>query len=366
MQRNALWVIYGEDPAAMAQEVLEASGAASLFAAGMKVGLKPNLVVAKPCGSGATTTPGVVEGTVRFLRDHGIRDLEILEGSWTGDSTRRAFRVCGYEDLAHRYGLRLTDLQRDGSQTVKATGGTLAVCPSVLRLDALVNLPVLKGHCQTGMTCALKNLKGCIPDSEKRRYHTLGIHGPVALLNTVLRPVLALVDAIQGDPVFEEGGTPVRLDRLILGTDPVLVDCYGAQLLGLDPASVDYIGMAEELGVGCSGLESAVVTELGKESMRRALVPDPGSRERLAGRVEARDACSACYGGLLHALRRLEEEGRLDRLEGKIRIGQGFRGVDGEGIGVGRCAAGFGRNLPGCPPTARRILSFLADQPPEP
>jgi uncharacterized protein (DUF362 family) len=362
MLKNGIWVIYGEDPAAMAQEILEASGAASLFDAGMRVGLKPNLVVSKPSRSGATTTPEVAEGAVRFLRDHGVRTIEILEGSSVGDSTRKAFRVCGYEDLARRHGLRLVDLQRDGSETVAVRGGELAVCPSVLRLDALVNLPVLKGHCQTAMSCALKNLKGCIPDAEKRRYHALGIHRPVALLNTVLRPVLTLADAIQGDPVFEEGGTPVRLDRLILGADPVLVDCYGAHLLGLDPRSVDYIMMAAELGVGSMDVESAVVTELGAESMRRTLVRDTDARDRLERRVEARQACSACYGSLLHALRRLEEEGRQDLPAGPIRIGQGFQGARGGGIGVGRCAAGFAESLAGCPPTARQILSFLQRQ----
>ena len=38
----------------------------------------------------------------------------------------------------------------------------------------MINLPVLKGHCQTLITCALKNNKGLIPNAEKRRFHTLG------------------------------------------------------------------------------------------------------------------------------------------------------------------------------------------------
>ena len=44
-------------------------------------------------------------------------------------------------------------------------------------MDRLINIPVLKGHCQTAMTCSLKNLKGCIPNKEKQRYHREGLLG---------------------------------------------------------------------------------------------------------------------------------------------------------------------------------------------
>ena len=46
----------------------------------------------------------------------------------------------------------------------------MEICCRALDADFLINLPVLKGHCQTAMTCALKNCKGCIPDREKRRF----------------------------------------------------------------------------------------------------------------------------------------------------------------------------------------------------
>lgn len=34
--------------------------------------------------------------------------------------------------------------------------------------------------------------------------------------------------------------------------------------------------------------------------------------EKLAGYARPKDACSACYGSLIYALDRLDEEGRLD------------------------------------------------------
>ena len=67
-----------------ARRVLEASGAGELFRPGMRVALKPNLVVAKPASSGATTSPQVVAGTIEFLKDRGVMDITVMEGAWAG------------------------------------------------------------------------------------------------------------------------------------------------------------------------------------------------------------------------------------------------------------------------------------------
>ena len=52
------------------------------------------------------------------------------------------------------------------------------------------------------MTCALKNLKGCLPDREKRRFHALGLQKPIAALGAALKPRLIVVDSICGDLDF--------------------------------------------------------------------------------------------------------------------------------------------------------------------
>ena len=341
----------------MARTLLEDSFVQSRPARGAKVMLKPNLVTDHAAPTGATTTPELVAGVIEFLQDSGVSEITIAEGSWTGCPTERAFRACGYVELARRYGVRLVDLKKDPWRVVSAQDMELKVCRRVLETDFFLNLPVLKGHCQTGMTCALKNLKGCIPDEEKRRFHALGLHRPIALLASVLPTHLTLVDALCGDLTFEEGGTPVRLDRLLLGRDPVLVDSYCATLMGFAPAQIEHLRLAAELSVGSMDLAASSLRELGKPPADPAEAP--ASLANLTSRVEARDACSACYGGLLHALRRLEQAGGLERAPRPLHVGQGFRGVSGTGFGVGSCARGFRRHLSGCPPSAAAILDFL-------
>ena len=49
----------------------------------------------------------------------------------------------------------------------------------------------------------------------------------------------------------------------------------------------------------------------------------------------------------------------LRGLERKICLGQGYRGIRTDGLGVGSCTRGFSTCLEGCPPTGREIFEFL-------
>ena len=386
MDLNELIVVHGLDIAAMARAAAEAARLETLIPPGATVSFKPNLVVAKAPPSGAVTHPELIEGLVSYLREKGFASFEIIEGSWVGDSTPRAFEAAGYSALSGRLGIPLVDLQRDTWKRYDAGGGLkIALCDRAAAARFLVNLPVLKGHCQTTVTCALKNLKGCIPDEEKSRFHSLGLHEPIARLNCLLKAGFILVDAICGDLDFEEGGNPVPMNRLIAGRDPVLVDAYACRLMGHSTQDVPYIGLAQEYGVGSADLSAARITELGDMAAAPAVPPRSGHLKVLAARTEEMEACSACYAALIHGLARLEERGLLKSLdailakqgdehgkeycneyggkhdEKRIAVGRGFRGVARGGLGCGNCAAGTASFVPGCPPDGEAVTAFLGD-----
>jgi len=343
---SKIFVTYDSEGLNGARRLLEASGAGELFKPGMKVALKPNLVVAKPASSGATTSPEIVAGTVELLKDRGVTDITIMEGAWAGDSTERAWQVCGYRELEKKYGVHLLDLKKDRTRGVSVAGIKMEVCASPLEVDRLVNMPVLKGHCQTVMTCALKNLKGCIPDSEKRRFHSIGLHRPIAALNLAIRPDFILVDALCGDISFEEGGNPLEMNTIIAGSDPVKIDSYGASLMNIPSSEIEHLCLAEEMGIGAAEIRPEDVVNVGGRQIPARPSVLPSAVRKLAQYIEERDACSVCYAGLIRALYR----GKLRGLNGKISIGQGFKGVTGDGTGYGDCAGGFETVIPGCPP----------------
>ncbi|MCK8826345.1 DUF362 domain-containing protein [Natroniella acetigena] len=353
-----IYQIFGSDAAQMAYQLLERMGLN--LNSKLKVGIKPNLVLAKPSISGATTDPQLVAGVIKYLQHQGVKEIVLLEGAWVGAETKQAVKVCGYEQLMAEYGIQFYDLKED--QFTKCYSGDLEikVCRRPLEVDFLINLPVLKAHCQTKLTCALKNLKGCIPDSEKRRFHSLGLHQPIAHLNKILKSDLIIVDGIIGDLTFEEGGNPVQMNRVLAGSDPVLIDSYVTQLLGYQIEEVPYISIADRLGVGSSDLTKAEVINLNQTTTGDKLELTIGADkvEALYQYITEKEACSACVGSLIHALQRISESSGIPQ-DLELFIGQGFKGKSLAGIGVGSCTNNCENNIGGCPPTAREIVDRL-------
>lgn len=354
--------IYGENYREMTKQLLEYCQLDQRVPGrDVKIGIKPNLVSPSEASWGATTHPEVVAGIIEYLQERGFSDIVMLEGSWVGDRTEDAFHVCGYDALSERYGVEFWDMQKDRSSERDCAGMMLKVCDRTQDIDFLINVPVLKGHCQTKLTCALKNMKGLIPNTEKRHFHACGLHRPIAHLNMFLRQDFVVVDHICGDLDFEDGGNPVVRNCIMAGCDPVLMDAHCCGLLHIPVEEVPYIGLSGTLGVGCADASQARVTVIGEETVWNGLdLPYASKVVELRDAVEEVDSCSACYGYLLPALDMLKDEGLFDRLDQKICIGQGYRGRTGK-LGVGNCTSGFSFCVKGCPPTEQEIYERLRE-----
>lgn len=361
MKANDIFVIYGSDPADMTHALLDQIHIPSLIPPSARIVLKPNLVVAATSDGGATTHPEIVVTLIERLQKDGYRNIAIAESSWTGESTSRAFRMQGYDTITKTYGVPLVDVKHDEYVRKTGDGIPMEISKTILESDFLISLPVLKGHCQTTMTCALKNMKGCLSDRSKRQFHSLGLHHPIAALNTVRKADLVIVDSINGDLDFEEGGNPVHTNRMFAGLDSVLLDAFGANLMGFAVSDIPYINIAEQLGVGTTDLSQAHIVELNKDTA--GTHPQPTGKIRaLAKYTIPSSACSACYGNLIHALARLEERGLLGKLKQQVYIGQDYKGISQNALGVGTCTKGFTSFVPGCPPKAIDIVTFLEKQ----
>ena len=275
-------------------------------------------MVASPAEFGATTHPEVVAGIVEYLQENQFENIVIVESSWVGDRTSEAFIYCGYKELCEKYDVPFIDGQKDKWHEVDCAGMKLNIIDAVDSIDFLINVPVLKGHCQTKMTCSLKNLKGLIP---------------------------------------------VVRNCVMAAADPVLVDSYACSLLHYTPDDVPYVRMAEQLGIGSADLDSAQIIDLGGfhgyagKEMKEDL-PREHKILEVSYAVNEVDSCSACYASLSGALWRLKEEGLLDKLDTPIGIGQGMQGKTGK-LGVGKCTKDFDVCIMGCPPDEDKIYNEL-------
>lgn len=359
MERNQIYITCGIEYQEMTKELLKECALAELIGDRKKrIAIKPNLVSASDPSNGATTHREILAGIMEYLRGHGFQNIVLTEGSWVGEKTADAFRACGYQEICERYDVPFHDTQKDKGVSTDCGGMKLNICSSVSDIDFLINVPVLKGHCQTKITCALKNMKGLIPNSEKRRFHSLGLHKPIAHLNTAIRQDFIVVDNICGDLDFEDGGNPVVMNRILAGRDPVLIDAYVCHMMHYKISDVPYVELAGKLGVGCPDIGKADIRICGENAGEQL----PRSRKvvELADAVEEVESCSACYGYLIPALDRLKQEGLLQNLHEKICIGQGYRGKTGE-LGIGHCTRNFRHHLEGCPPLEDDIYKFLKE-----
>lgn len=355
--KRKIYITYGTVIEKMTEELLEAVNAAALIGQkNSKIVLKPNLVVPSDPSDGATTHTEIIEAIICYLQERGFDDITIAESSWVGARTEDAFNLLGYHRIEKEYGIKLLDIKKDRFETVERCGMKMEVSKTILDADFLIDIPVLKGHCQTKMTHAVKNLKGCISDRSKREFHRLGLDKPIAVLGTIIKPDLVISDGIAGDLDFEEGGNPVESWRMMASRDAFLMDSYSALLMGYRPEEIGYLREAEKLGIRISS-DDAEITELSKP-IKKSARPS-GYARKLASNIAEDEACSACFASLVRALKKADDTGCLGNLKGrKIAIGQGYRGKCIE-IGAGACCSNAKHSAEGCPVSAEKAYEMI-------
>ncbi|MCL1878367.1 MAG: DUF362 domain-containing protein [Defluviitaleaceae bacterium] len=347
-----LVINYGTEWATMTRDALTASDIEKYLKPHYKVAIKPNLVTPQPPSNGATTHPEVVEGIILFLKEFGVTNISVIESSAIGYDTKKAYAVADYEPLQKKYGVPLIDLKNSSSKKLTHSGCAIEIYEKALETDFLINVPVLKAHCQTRLTCNMKNLKGCITEKDMRNFHTMGLHKPIAVLNALLKTGYCVVDGICGDLSFEEGGTPLTANRIIVGQNPTEVDSFCAELIGYRPDDIEYLSIGKKMGLGNYFSSETQIVELNAD--KKPLHSEKSKRisERYKSLIEEDAACSVCCAALIHALH------RCGKSRQKIHIGQGFINKTGA-FGVGNCTRGFKKYVPGCPPSAADIIKEL-------
>lgn len=341
-------VVYSSEAEAPVRQLVEALEPFRALRPGSTVVLKPNIVLSRRNWLGANTRPEVVEALVVMLREHGVQEITIADGSGMGESATRAFSICGYDEIAARHGVRLLDIERDRFVTVptKSAGPfrELSISQTVARCDYLVNIPVIKAHCQTRMTCSLKNLKGVMPPQLKSGFHGTDLERAIAQLAELVRPDFILADGAYGDLRSELGGNPVNLGVMAAGYDPLAVDVFAAQTLGFAPREIAHLAQyARFRGLNLPSFRPdlrELNRSAGAQSAQRAQAEPLGSK-RYRCSIEVGSVCSTCYANLQFALERLSEQRRLQPGD-TVRIGQNAAGAAGEARAGGAAAGGFG------------------------
>jgi len=265
---SAVAIVKGTDPPEMTVKALEMVRAAAAVPAEKPVLIKPNYINTEHPSTGITTDSRVIEGIVKFLRQHDVKEIIIGEGTGFGD-TLQAFKVAGVDAVAERWKVRMADLNKDEFVELKPANPLalkkIRVAKTALN-STIISVPKLKPHRLAGVTLSLKNMMGAM--TPKASMHT-SLSKNIVDLAAVVKPSVAVVDGIIAGEGHETSGNPVEMNLVIAGTDPVAVDAVGAAVMSIAPQAVKHLRLAEERGLGTCRLERIQILGEPLENVRK-------------------------------------------------------------------------------------------------
>ena len=250
---------------------------------GNTVLLKPNLLAPGPAEKSRTTHPSVVIAVAKIVRKAGGK--VIIGDSPAIGSGAHVAKSNGLLDLCQKE--KFTFVPFDEEEQTKYPAGrlvkTFPLVKEVSQADVIINLPKIKTHGLTSMTCCVKNNFGCVAGINKGQYHLkfqdrkdfsrmlLDVYACVA-------PDLTIVDGIvgmdgKGGPAH---GNPVQLGVLLAGTDCVALDIQICRMLGIDPSDIPTNIIASEEG-SADFLNSNIDLVGDKVGQLKFSFPRPGS-----------------------------------------------------------------------------------------
>jgi uncharacterized protein (DUF362 family) len=288
---------YESSPDSLAEAIAKAKGFEKLQTK-HQVLIKPNLVGWDPvypiAPFGVYTTSRLVEDMVILLKDYGVKDIIIGEGSAPrGEKkndqlkgTRLIYSALGYPYLSKNYGVRCVDFFEEPFEAVEFNGLCLNVSTVALEADFIINMPVLKTHNQTKLSLGLKNLKGCIDLKSRRLCHheSIPLDYFCSLFVEIVPPLLTVLDVIYG---LEKGpyylGTAHRMNAVVVSQDPLAVDMVGATMAGFAPSAIEHIATYAKRNNRSLNLDSLSLKGLNPNEFKKFLKWDYSWREDNTG-----------------------------------------------------------------------------------
>jgi uncharacterized protein (DUF362 family)/Pyruvate/2-oxoacid:ferredoxin oxidoreductase delta subunit len=245
-----------EVDAAVARGVALLGGIERFAKPGERILIKPNLLVAATSDELVTTNPAVFAAVAKLLATTGA---ELVWGdSPAFGSGSAAGRKAGIAAAAEALGV--TNVDMNAGRTVSFPEGDLikqwTIAEEALDADAIVNVCKMKAHGLARITCAVKNLFGCVPGVLKGEFHARlsdvdRFDRMLVDLNRLLRPRLHVCDGV----VAMEGngprsGDPKQMNVILLSEDPVALDATFCRMAALDVQLVGTCVHGQAQGLG--------------------------------------------------------------------------------------------------------------------
>ncbi len=224
--------------------------------------VKPNVVSWEPYPT--TTHPDTLRAVLEFLEGAGVEYIVADGPAFDAGSPAEILSAHPLSQVCREFDKTLENLYSMSRVDVKSPRGFKLRVHMPPEGYIILSLPVLKAHFTCKITAALKNQFGFLARRDRMLAHLKlkDIHKCIAEINTMLKPALSILDAIQVLTRAQElrhGGREARVGYMAASTDPVALDSLALDLLRQvdesiprTPEQVRYIKLAEEYHIGRS------------------------------------------------------------------------------------------------------------------
>lgn len=264
-----LVALMGGEPDAMFDlGIQEFGGMGAFVSKGQKVLIKPNIawdVVPELAGN---TNPALVKRIIEHCLRAGAKEVYVFDN--TCDNWADCYKNSGIERAVKDGGGKIVPGNSEKYyQQVEIPGGvklkTTKVHELLLETDVFINVPILKHHSSTHVTACLKNMMGMVWD--RSYFHANNLNQCIADYALYQKkPVLNIVDCynvmVQNGPRGVSKEDLVLMKSQIISPDWVAADVAATKMMGVDVEKVEYISMADKLGVGNKNLESLEINRI--------------------------------------------------------------------------------------------------------
>ncbi len=216
--------------------------------------IKPNILSPMPPEAGVTTDPQLVKAILDACLE---QTSNVAVGDNPGGLLKSALdtaKTAGFVDACGGYYKNISEsgawIELDSEIVQKVLVSTI-----VDEVDYIINVPKLKSHVLTGLTCCVKNMFGTVVGSTKSRLHIETGH-PKRLTQFFIDlyqhrpPDLNIVDAV----IAMEGNGPSHgklrsVGKLLAGTHGIEVDVVAVCMMGWEPLEIKTLELAHKAGL---------------------------------------------------------------------------------------------------------------------
>jgi uncharacterized protein (DUF362 family) len=255
--------VMGGKPEAMFDLAIQELGGMGTFVKkGQKVLVKPNIGWDVIPELAANTNPLLVKRIVEHCFKAGAKEVYVFDH--TCDNGVNCYKNSGIEKAARSAGAKVVPGSSESYyQQISIPNAvklkSAKVHQLLLESDVFINVPILKNHESTKMTCCLKNTMGMVWD--RKFWHANNLHQCIADFGLYeKKPALNIIDCynvmVKNGPQGVSKEDVVLMQSQILTSDWVAGDAAAAKMLGMNPDEIDYIPIAHKMGLGNMKLES--------------------------------------------------------------------------------------------------------------